>query len=219
MTSPQLPRRRFLQQAGLLAGGLIALPQLSHAAPAAPAPPDLFTIGPQPGYAPHIGVLVSMLTYNRQTIINAIKDLSVEQLDYLHDAKSNTIGALALHLAAVEKFYQINTFEGRQDFNADEKKIWGASMSLGKEGREKIKGQPASYYLDRLKEVRELTLATLKTKDDTWLLAVDPAWSNERQGKLNTYWKWFHVCEHESNHRGQISWLKGRMPGAKESSD
>jgi uncharacterized damage-inducible protein DinB len=198
---------------------MLALPHLQPAQ-AEPLPDEsLFMVGPMKGYTPHIGALVSMLNYNRQTIINAIKGLSVEQLDYLHDERSNTIGALVMHLVAVEKFYQVNTFEGRQDFNAEEKKVWSAGMNLGKEGREQIKGQPAQYYLDRLKEVRDVTLATLKTKDDKWLLAVDPAWSNPKQGNLNTYWKWFHVCEHESNHRGQITWLKGRMPGAKESKD
>jgi hypothetical protein len=31
----------------------------------------------------------------------------------------------------------------------------------------------------------------------------------------NDYRKWFHVCEHESNHNGQIKWLAKRLPGAK----
>jgi uncharacterized damage-inducible protein DinB len=46
-------------------------------------------------------------------------------------------------------------------------------------------------------------------------MEIDKKWSNEKRS-INTYWKWFHVCEHESNHRGQIAWLKSRMPGAKE---
>jgi len=59
----------------------------------------------------------------------------------------------------------------------------------------------------------EAIVEELKKKDDAWLLAIDPEWSKKEP--LNTYWKWFHVCEHESNHRGQIAWLKGRLPGAK----
>ena len=212
-------RRSFLHGASLAAGGMVAM---SRARPAREEPgPDegLFVIGPRQGYTPHIGVLVSMLDYNRQTIIGSIADLTVEQLDYLHDARANTIGALALHLAAVERFYQVNTFEGRREFNRDERRLWGAALKLGKDARDQIRGHPATYYLERLARVRDRTLATLKAKDDAWLLAVDPASSNDQRGQLNTYWKWFHVCEHESNHRGQIAWLRSRMPGARPSID
>jgi hypothetical protein len=120
---------------------------------------------------------------------------------------------LTLHLGATEKYYQINTFEGRQEYNDEENKIWGAAMHLGDEGRKSIKGHEVKYYLDMITEVREKTLEEFKKKDDAWLLAIDPVWSKEES--FNTYWKWFHVCEHESNHRGQITWLKGRLPGAK----
>lgn len=175
-----------------------------------------FVIGPMEGYTPHIGTLVSMLNYNRMTVIEAVKSLTKQQLDYLHDPKANTIGALILHLGATDKFYQVNTFEGR-NLNESEQKLWQIPMSLGDEGRKSIKGHDVQYYLDLIGEVRQKTLEEFKKKDDKWLLAVDPAWSRERP--LNTYWKWFHVCEHESNHRGQITWIKGRLPGAKPTGD
>lgn len=165
------------------------------------------------GYSPMIGSLVSMMRYNRDTIIRTVKDLTQAQLDHLFDAKANTIGALIMHLGATDKFYQINTFEGRQEFNDAEKKEWGAAMELGDAGRNEIKGHGAQYYLDKINAVRDETLAKLKTKNDKWLLALDPIWS--KQQPVNTYWKWFHVCEHESNHRGQMTWLKGRLPGMK----
>lgn len=38
-------------------------------------------------------------------------------------------------------------------------------------------------------------------------------------GPTNNYCKWFHVCEHESNHNGQIKFLKSRLPGAKPASE
>lgn len=174
---------------------------------------SLYVIGPMEGYSPHIGVLVSMLNYNRNTIIQLTKSLSVAELDYLHDAKSNTIGAMIMHLGAVEKWYQVNSFEGRNEFTKEEAKLWDDGLNLGDAGRKNIKGKEAKYYLDLIAEGRAKTLAEFKKRDDKWLLAVDPAFSKDE--KFNTYWKWFHVCEHESNHRGQISWIKGRLPGAK----
>jgi len=213
-------RRNFIQNSAAITSGLIGLTFVDHHAHAAEfssADTSLYVIGPTEGYSTQIGTLVSMLNYNRSTIVNMVKSMSMKDLDHLHDANSNTISALILHLGATEKFYQINTFEGRQDFNDEEKKIWGSAMSLGDEGRQNIKGKDAQYYIDAITAVREKTLEELKKKDDKWLLAVDPEWSKERP--LNPYWKWFHVCEHESNHRGQIAWLKSRLPGAKPSKE
>lgn len=197
----------------LFAGSL--LPSVSGAVSFMPAPEDgLFMIGPVKGYTPQIGTLVSMLNYNRSTVIKSVEKLSRNQIDFLLDDHANTIAALIMHLGAVDKFYQINTFEGREEFNDEEKKIWQAPLELGVKGRAEIKGKDIQYYLDLIAAVRNETLEAFKKKDDKWLLAVDPKWSRPNQ-PLNTYWKWFHVCEHESNHRGQIAFLKSRLPGAK----
>lgn len=217
MPNAQKPvsRRQFMNGSLATAASLSltgALPALAHTLPAPPEN-NLLVVGPVEGYSPMIGTLVSMMRYNRDTIIRTVKDLTPAQLDHLFDAKANTIGALIMHLGATDKFYQINTFEGRQEFNEAEKKEWGAAMSLNDAGRNELKGHDAQYYLDKINAVREETLAKLKTKDDKWLLALDPIWS--KQQPVNTYWKWFHVCEHESNHRGQMTWLKSRLPGMK----
>jgi len=210
-------RRNFIRTASALTVGMTGLSSLhlSHAKEALES--SVFVIGPQAGYSPQIGTLISMLNYNRYTIVKMVQSMTKVELDYLHDPKANTIGAMILHLGATEKYYQINTFEGRQDFNEEEKKTWGAAMSLGDEGRKNIKGHEVKYYLNIITEVRQKTLEELKKKDDEWLLAIDPLWSKEEP--LNTYWKWFHVCEHESNHRGQIAWLRSRLPGAKAGND
>lgn len=211
-------RRNFLVKTALTVGGLSTLPLFAQCSALATPPDELMLIGPKDGYSPQVGTLVSMLNYNRSTIIGITKGLTIEQLDYLHDAKANTIGSLIMHLGATEVFYQANTFEGRQDFNDAEKRIWGDAMNLGDAGRSNIKGHELKFYIDQITAVREKTLQELKKKDDQWLMEIDKKWSNEKRS-INTYWKWFHVCEHESNHRGQIAWLKSRLPGAKASSD
>lgn len=208
-------RRDFLKASTLLSVGLTGLPTSSLQAHNA-LPMDessMFMVGPVKGYTPYIGILVSMLNYNRESIIRMVKGFSVEQLDHLLDKNSNSIGALLLHLAATDKFYQLNAFEGR-DFNDEEKKFWEAAWALGDKGRAEIKGHDVKYYLDILAEVRNKTLEEFKKKDDDWMMAIDPKWSKPNQS-LNTFWKWFHVCEHESNHRGQIAYQRSRLPGAK----
>ncbi len=217
-TSTAFNRRNFIRSTAALATGfglfgLLGKPELAVAEETTAKKKGLLVIGPKEGYAPLLGTLVSMLEYNRETIIRLVKGMSMAELDHLHDEHANSIGALIMHLGATDKFYQINTFEGRQEFNDEEKKEWGAAMGLDAEGRREIKGHEVQYYLDKITAVREQTLTELKKKDDKWLLAIDAEWSKKEP--VNTFWKWFHVCEHESNHRGQIAFLKSRLPGAK----
>lgn len=213
-------RRSFIKKTVTITTGLLAVNNYIGAETGDLSDNEsLFHIGPINGYSPQIGTLVSMMNYMRDAVINTVETLSREELDYLLDSSSNSIGSLILHLGATEKFYQVNTFEGRQEFNDAEKKFWGVAMSLGEEGRKTIKDHDIKYYLDIITEVREKTLSEFRKKDDDWLLLVDPVWSKQVDARLNTYWKWFHVCEHESNHRGQIKWLKGRLPGAKLDKD
>jgi uncharacterized damage-inducible protein DinB len=212
-----MDRRRFLKASGMFACGLTGtaafLPPIVTGAEAATTTParGQNILGPREPYSPHIGTLVSMLNWMRSAILEPVQGLSVAQLDYLHDAKANTIGAMLLHLAAVERLYQIHTFEGKKwgDLDDKTKKQWDAPALLGEGARKSIKGNSLAYYLDKLKDVREHTLAELQKRDDTWLMQVDPDWM---WGPTNNYCKWFHVCEHESNHNGQIKWIKGRLP-------
>jgi uncharacterized damage-inducible protein DinB len=166
----------------------------------------LFLIGDLPGFTPQIGRLVSMMNYVRVTTLDEVEGMSVEQLDYLHDAGSNSIGALLLHAAAVEFEYRANTLHGRE-LSADEMRIWEPALELGEKGRREIRGHDSGYYIERLQSVREMTLEDLRHRDDDWLMMEFPFWGGH---PANNYFVWFHVIEDELNHRGQIRWLKKR---------
>jgi len=210
-------RRRFLETSSKFACGLagatslLALDSTSASAASDEREPAPNIIGPRRPYSPQVGTLVSMLNWMRRAILIPVQGLTVAQLDYLHDEKANTIGALLLHLAAIERFYQINTFEGKKwgDFDDATQKRFGAAALLGDTARKEIKGNKLGFYLDTLKEVREHTLAELGKRDDAWLMQID---RDSESAPINNYCKWFHVCEHESNHNGQVKWLKARLP-------
>lgn len=212
-------RRRFLSaSAGTVAAGLCGALPISAAADADAAGLDI--IGPKQGYSPQIGTLVSMLTWMRDAngVLSATKGLTQADLDYLFDKNANTIGALMMHLAATETYYGLHTFQGMKWDSWSEaiKKQWDPAMNLGDEGRATIKGHDRDYYVNILHEVREKSLAQFATHDDAWLMTVDKEWP---WGPTNTYCKWFHVCEHEAHHTGQIAMLRKRLPGAKASAE
>ena len=181
---------------------------------------NLNILGPRHGYSPQLGAFVSTLTWMREAngVIRATKDLTMADLDYLFDRNANTIGALMLHLAATETYYQLNTFEGKKwdSWPDSVKQKWDAAMNLGDAGRKAIKGHDRDYYLNILHETRAKSLAEFAKRDDAWLMAVDKDWP---WGPTNNYCKWFHVCEHEAHHTGQIAFLRKRLPGAKPDAD
>jgi hypothetical protein len=204
-------RRVFFKAAAALTGvagfGCMAEPSYSEET-------ELFIIGPKRGYSPQIGTLVSEMAFMRWQVLNSVKGMSQKDLDFLLDDKANRIGALLLHLAAAEKFYQVNTFDGLAPDKIPDswKEKWGVPMELGEPARKAIVGNGLDYYLNVLNETREKTLEEFRKRDDAWFMTVDKTWG---WGPTNNYCKWFHVTEHEANHNGQIKLLKSRLPGAK----
>ncbi|MDQ3248628.1 MAG: DinB family protein [Chloroflexota bacterium] len=171
--------------------------------------PHKLLIEPAAGFTPHIGVLVSTLQRCRETTIRWCKDLTIGQLDYLWDDKANSIGALLLHMAAIEAAYQEYTFTGRNILDNPERiKKWEIPMDLDEAARQTIKGYSVDYYLAELAAIRELTLHQFRQYGDDWLWQESP-WND---AIANNYWMWYHVYEDEINHRGEVSWLKSRIP-------
>ncbi|MFK8038145.1 MAG: DinB family protein [Crocinitomicaceae bacterium] len=212
----QIDRRKFIKKssvATLGVGSLLILPQAGSMVDKTSIE-EMNIVGPKEGFAPQIGTLVSMMNWMRSTILYPVKGMSVDDLDYLVDEKANSIGAMLWHLAATERFYQIHTFEGKDwgDWEEEDQLEWGTASGLGDDAREKINGNNLEFYLEKLKNVRENTLKEFAKRDDKWLMAVDQKWF---WGPTNNYCKWFHVCEHESNHNGQFKFIKSRLPSNK----
>ena len=209
-------RRDFLKFSAAVATSISAVSTVAFLPePAAAQDNDAWVIGPQPGYSPNVGTLVSMLAFTRRQVLRNTKGMSAADLDWLIDAKANTIGALLNHLAAADAFYHANSFGGFSFEKMPDavKQKWEIAMNLGEPARKAIKGNSLDYYLNLLNETRKKTLAELKKRDDKWLTTMDTEMG------ANNFAKWFHVAEHESNHDGQIKFLKSRLPGAKPSSE
>ena len=213
-TCTQTGRRHFIRSAAAITTGSLGLALLPATSMGKDFNADerINVIGPREGFSPQVGTLLSMMTWMRTVILGTVNDMTQEQLDYIHDKESNSIGAMLLHLAATERFYQIHTLENKKwgDWSEQDKKRFDIAMNLGDKARATIKGYKLNFYLDTLTEVRENTITEFKKRGDNWLFTVDEDWG---WGPTNNYCKWFHVCEHESNHNGQIKWIKGRLPG------
>jgi uncharacterized damage-inducible protein DinB len=205
-------RRSFIEKSILMTAGMSATPlTLMPARPATQTSENIYIIGPRAGYSDQIGILLSTMTMMRTWVIDTVRNLTTAQLDYQIDDQSNSIGAMLLHLAATERYYQLNTFEEMEwDSWSDViKKEWDVAMNLGEDARKQIVGHKIDYYLQKLDEVREVTKKEFARRDDAWLQKSEPFFSNQ---PTNNYCKWFHVCEHESNHNGQMKFIAKRIP-------
>jgi len=203
-------RRNFLKTSGILSAGLL-LPNINIASSSLPlVDGNIHQFGKREGFTEQVSILVSMMDWMRTTVLRSVEGISQKELDFLLDKDSNSIGAMLIHLAATERYYQIHTFEHRKwgDFDKKDTDRWNVGSRLGEQAREEIKGSPISYYTDQLEEVREFTLAELKKRDDSWLMESTDFFGNQ---PTNNYCKWFHVVEHESNHNGQIKFIKSRV--------
>ena len=163
MKENSIARRRTFLRGSAAATGAMMLPEVALAAPAAES---MTIVGPRPGYSPQIGTLVSMLAWVRPAVTQPVKGLSQANLDVLFDPNANSIGALLLHLAATETYYQMNTFDGMKwdSWSDTVKQRWDPAMNLGDPGRKTIKGHDLDFYLNTLKEVREKSLAEFKKR-------------------------------------------------------
>lgn len=134
-------------------------------------------IEPPKDYTNDIGDMVSILNDLKSRITRIVSNLSQKQTDFLMDENSNRIGAMILHLAATEVYYQKYTFENRQ-LKTEESNKWQVAQNLVEVGRQELVGKPISYYLDIWSQVREEAKRLLKTKDDTWFKEKNRSMNN-----------------------------------------
>lgn len=172
----------------------------------------LYVIDQKDGLGLEFSKLASMMEYTRETTLAEVKDLTVEQLDFLFNDEANSIGMLLAHMVSVEKAYQIDSFENR-DFTDEDIQLLNPALELGDAAREQIKGNPIEYYLEELEQTRKKTIDTFGTLPDSWLFEQSPFWYGK---PTNNYFKWFHVFEDELNHRGQIRLIKKMMHTSKK---
>jgi hypothetical protein len=163
-----------------------------------------YEMKPVEGYSPRIGLMVYMLDDLKSRITEEVKDLDQYQTDFLFDKDANSIGSLIMHLVSTEAYFQIETLEDRQWTDEEHERL-GIGAGLDEESKSRLKGKPIQHYLELWDEVRQKTLAGLKTKDDAWI-------ASGIYEEMNYHWAWYHVMEHSANHMGQIMSVKNRLP-------
>ncbi|WP_221088673.1 DinB family protein [Deinococcus aquaedulcis] len=164
--------------------------------------------GPPAPFTPQIAALVDMLTYARLTTLQAVADMTPEELDTVPPGLGNSCGMLLAHLAAVHRIYHALSFEGHDPYDTGAFAPHRAALDLGEAARTQFCGHDLAWYEADLRETMALTLAGLAGRDDEWLTQPVPA-----DPSLNHHWAWFHVMEDEVSHRGQMRLIRRLLRG------
>lgn len=167
------------------------------------------TILPHAGYPPRIGRYLTQMEDVRRQVKKYVEGLTAEQLAWHPNAKTESIGTVLLHIAAVEC-----SWIGEDIMRRPMDEEWKIAFPI-RFDMPQVSGQPLEYYLKTLDVVREQTKADLKTLEDddldrlyTPLDAGDP--SDTAQFSLE--WILYHVVDHEAHHKGQIAVMKRLLP-------
>jgi len=151
---------------------------------------------------PFIDQIIQIFNYTRHRTLAIVEGLTVQQLDFNFDDKSNSIGTLLKHIGALEFNYQKLLFENRP-LNEQEKEFWKGAIT-GQLYLRIIHGNDLNYYLKLLEQIRTDTLNSLLQKDDAWLFT-------RSKNSFSNYMNLFHLAEDEMNHTGQIKMTKLRF--------
>lgn len=145
-----------------------------------------------------LNLILSQFKELRTRLFKILESLTIEQLDYSPDQnKVETIGTLALHIAAVEWSWIFEDIFGKEM----EYEKWKLAFPL-REGLQQLQGKSLLYYLKVLEDVRNDMLVAMNQLSDDNL--------QDMFGEKDTYsleWILFHILEHEAIHIGQIQIL------------
>jgi uncharacterized damage-inducible protein DinB len=185
-----------------------------------PTNPKIVTCNPVEGYSPQVGRYVAQLNEVRDELKSQLEGLTVEQIDWYPDEKTESIGTQLLHLDAIEWSWINEDIFGRPD--TEYPGSWEEAMPI-RVGVPQVTGRPLEWYMSKLDATRERTLEVLKgfTDEDLARLVgeAEPSPGVEKGSYLYTIdWIIWHILQHEASHLGQVELLRRLGPGAGASS-
>ena len=182
------------------------------------ANPRIVTCDPVEGYSPQVGRYVAQLAEVRADLLHELEGLTVEQVDWHPDERTESIGTLLLHLDAVEwSWIHQDIFGAADDAYPGS---WDEAMPV-RVGVPQVQGRPLAEYLEQLAAGRARTLEVLRGFTDADLTRRvgegEPPRGMEPRSVLYTIdWIIWHIIEHEAMHVGQVELLRrlGPQPAA-----
>lgn len=160
-----------------------------------------------------IEYLLGILKDTRTTTLLTIRNLTTGELDWQHEKGWNTIGALLLHISAIEHYFRIVYVENRA-LTAQENTELTPALDMGIYIPSLITGKNIDDYLNELSISRQKLLVSLEKL--TFENFSRTFRSKDYDSECNLAWILYHMMEDEIYHRGQISMIGKILISKKE---
>jgi uncharacterized damage-inducible protein DinB len=158
---------------------------------------------------PEIGFYLAGMEEVREQLCESIAGLSGEQIGRPAFAGAHALGALVLHIGEAEWYWMQMVVTGHK-LNDDDRRAACWDVLDDPEGFH-AKGYSGEFCLNEIKRIREQTINTLSSFNDSDLERI---FSIERRGEKREQslrWILHHLIDHEAQHKGQILMLKRLM--------
>jgi uncharacterized damage-inducible protein DinB len=175
--------------------------------------------GFDPGTQPVVATLAAGLDDQLRRFEVAIRDLSVEALEWQSAPGMNSIGMLAAHLALVETSWISFEPFGEEPFAALDSRFRealgiGANddglTDAGTAFPDALRGWTAAQYVALLRCARSLVRDALRSWTDADLERIVAG----SRGAVSRRWILYHVLEHFAGHFGQVLLVKHQLRDA-----
>jgi uncharacterized damage-inducible protein DinB len=157
---------------------------------------------PVEGFDPEVGLLLAMLDNATKEWREDLGEISDEAIGWQPAPEMHSIGALILHIAAVEVWWLYEVLAGKEISDEERVRLQDDELDQYNVKWPDPPKQPLSWFLAEHDRVRERTKQTL-------LEINDPNASAARKDRVFTFrWLMSHMINHEAYHGGQVMLLK-----------
>ncbi len=167
------------------------------------------SINSHSGFSSQLGRYVSLMEDVRRRTLEYIQALSTKQLSWFPNSKTESIGTLLLHIAAVEYSY-IQEDIMKRPMGEEWKMAFPIRFNIPQ-----ITGKELSYFTDKLNAIRAESKRVLRGLNDGDLdMIITPLEPAPGNGDISYSLEWilYHLIEHEAHHKGQIALMKRLLP-------
>ncbi|MGC4099777.1 DinB family protein [Ferruginibacter sp.] len=145
----------------------------------------------------------------RTTTLLTIKNLTTQELDWQYQQGWNTIGALLLHIAAVEQYFCIRYVDNRELTEQENTELTPA-LDMGIHIPSLITGKGINHYIDALLASRQKLLVAFENINFEHFATTFE--SKDYGGECNVAWLLYHMMEDENLSQGADQYDKEIIP-------
>jgi uncharacterized damage-inducible protein DinB len=178
--------------------------------------PDLHSfIRPPEGFrSREAGIFFAQLEDQTRILLETVRDITPQELEWQPERGTNTIGMLLAHNAVAETLWTQVALLGMKEFDCtiplgidcDDD---GLPIAPGAEPPANLEGKPLAYYEDLLARARAyFKEAAIRLTDADMEKEVVRRRDDGSQRTFNLRWALYHMHEHFAGHRGQIQSLR-----------